>query len=145
MQQPSFYLFVYGSLRKGFQHPAYEYISRYFHLVSEAKVKGSLYDMGLYPAAIPTANDLFISGELYRINHAEEFDWAIAQLDDYEGIYPEPGETPLYRRELADIFLPDRTESAWVYWFNGEVHEHRRINSGDLLVYLQEKQKNQNG
>jgi gamma-glutamylcyclotransferase (GGCT)/AIG2-like uncharacterized protein YtfP len=30
-------VFVYGSLRKGFLHPAYQYISRYFSLVGEAK------------------------------------------------------------------------------------------------------------
>jgi len=52
-------LFVYGSLRSGFNAPAYEYISRYFQLVSTAKVRGVLYDMGDYPAAIPTNDDHF--------------------------------------------------------------------------------------
>ena len=79
-------LFVYGSLRSGFHHPAYEYISRYFKLVDNAKIKGVLYDMGEYPAAIPTNEENFIIGELYTIINADEFSWAIAQLDDYEGI-----------------------------------------------------------
>ncbi len=42
----SYYVFVYGSLRSGFQSPAYEYISRYFNLFGEAKVKGKLFDPG---------------------------------------------------------------------------------------------------
>ena len=45
-------LFVYGSLLSGFKSQAYEYISRFFNLVGKAKVKGKLYDMGDYPAAI---------------------------------------------------------------------------------------------
>jgi len=94
-------LFVYGSLMSGFKSPAYEYISRFFNLVGKAKVKGKLYDMGEYPAAIPTNDDGFIQGELYQIKNEAEFSWAIGQLDDYEGVTPEPGEEQLYRRELA--------------------------------------------
>lgn len=55
-------LFVYGTLRSGFQSPAYSYISRYFTLIGEAKVKGRLYDLGDYPAAVPVEEDYFIIG-----------------------------------------------------------------------------------
>ena len=65
MKNPEVYqLFVYGSLRSGFRSPAYEYISRYFDLVAEAKVKGELFDLGTYPAAKPTTKNKFIIGEL---------------------------------------------------------------------------------
>ena len=41
MKKPEVYqLFVYGSLRSGFRSPAYEYVSRYFDLLGDAKVKG---------------------------------------------------------------------------------------------------------
>ncbi|MBP7555451.1 MAG: gamma-glutamylcyclotransferase, partial [Chitinophagaceae bacterium] len=53
-------LFVYGSLRSGFQSQAYEYMSRYFNLVGNGRVKGRLYDLGDYPAALPTTGDQFI-------------------------------------------------------------------------------------
>ncbi len=137
--QSSFQLFVYGSLRKGFQHPAYGYISRYFTLITEGKVKGLLYDMGDFPAALPTEDDAFIKGELYRINNPDEFNWAIAQLDDYEGLNTEHGEPALYKRELVTVFLADSTEQAWIYWFNGQVNEHSRIDTGDILEYLRTK------
>ena len=52
----SYQLFVYGSLLSGFKSPAYDYISRYFDLVSDGKVKGLLFDMGEYPAAEPAAH-----------------------------------------------------------------------------------------
>ncbi len=141
MEQSNGQVFVYGSLRSGFHHPAYAYISRYFTLVADAKVKGSLYDMGEYPAAVPSENDSFIIGELYRINSPEEFAWAIAQLDDYEGVNPEYGETPLYRREQTIVYTKEEQTEAWVYWFNGDTLGKPVIESGDILLYMQQKNK----
>lgn len=144
MQHELLPLFVYGSLRKGFQHPAYAYISRYFTLMGEGKVKGKLYDLGAYPAAKPVDGEFFIRGELYQINHADEFAWALAQLDDYEGIIPEPGETALYRREKTIVYLDNgTTEQAWIYWFNGDVDERSWTGTEDLLQYMQWKNQQQ--
>ncbi len=75
-----YHLFVYGSLRKGFHSPVYEYISRFFTFAGEAKVKGKLFDMGSYPAGMPTTEDSFIIGELYLANNPNEFSWAIGQF-----------------------------------------------------------------
>jgi gamma-glutamylcyclotransferase (GGCT)/AIG2-like uncharacterized protein YtfP len=136
-----FQIFVYGSLRSGFHHPAYEYISRYFTFKTSATVRGRLYDMGEYPAAVPTNDDSFILGELYQINQPEEFSWAIAQLDDYEGINTEEGESPLYRREIATINANNQTTEAWMYWFNGDTTGKPHIESGDVLQYMQQKNK----
>lgn len=130
------HLFVYGSLRSGFRSPAYEYISRYFHFVDEARVKGRLYDLGSYPAAIPAQEETFIKGELYVIKQEAEFSWAIGQLDDYEGVITEPGEPQLYRRELTDVFVGDNLVRAWVYWYNGDVEGRPLVASGDILDYL---------
>ena len=141
MDQSIYQIFVYGSLRSGFHHPAYEYISRYFTLASEAKVKARLYDMGDYPAAVPADEELFIIGELYRINHADEFAWAIAQLDDYEGLNTEQDEAPLYRRELVTVFTHDQSTQAWIYWFNGNITGKPYIESGDVLEYMEQKNK----
>ena len=139
---PVYNIFVYGSLRKGFHSDAYNYISRYFYLAAaDAKVKGKLYDLGEYPAAVATNEDYFIIGELYHISHDEEFSWAIEQLDDYEGINTEPGQTALYRREITTIYLADHTTEAWVYWYNGDVSQFPALDTGDLLAYLQQKNK----
>jgi len=140
MSIPEIYqLFVYGSLRSGFRSPAYEYISNFFSLVGDAKVKGKLFDMGDYPAALPVNENTFITGELYRINHVNEFAWSIGQLDDYEGVASGTGEIPLYRRELTEVFINDKVTQAWIYWFNGDVSGRTLIVSGDLIQYMQEK------
>ncbi len=130
-------LFVYGSLRSGFKSPAYEYISRYFTFVADAKVKGTLHDMGEYPAAKPTNDESYIIGELYAINNKDEFSFAIAQLDDYEGLNPEEGEPALFIREAATVYLNGTTTTqAWIYWFNGNVANRPIIQTGDILQYI---------
>ena len=140
MTTPGIYnLFVYGSLRKGFRSPAYEYISGYFMLAGEGKIRGKLFDMGSYPAGIPTNENTFITGELYSAKSENEFSWAIGQLDDYEGVNVEPDEVQLYRRELTEVNVNNKITHAWVYWYNGDVSGRPLITSGDLLQYLQEK------
>lgn len=130
------HLFVYGSLRSAFRSPAYEYISRYFNLLGEAKVRGKLYDMGEYPAAVPCNEESFIIGELYVIKNESEFSWAIGQLDDYEGVNVEAGESRLYRRESAEIFIKDNILPAWIYWYDGDIAGKPQMNSGDVMDYL---------
>ena len=137
--QGVYQLFVYGSLRSGFRSPAYEYISRYFELVGHAKVKGKLYDLGEYPAAKPTNEEKFIIGELYSIRNEKEFSWAIGQLDDYEGVNGAFDEIPLYRRDIAEVYIDNKTTNAWIYWYHGDVENKPVIESGDVLQYLQQK------
>jgi gamma-glutamylcyclotransferase (GGCT)/AIG2-like uncharacterized protein YtfP len=132
-------LFVYGSLRSGFKSPAYEYISRFFSFAGDAKVRGKLFDLGPYPAGVPTNEETFIVGELYTMKDELEFGWAFAQLDDYEGVSVEPDEIQLYKRELVEVFINDNTTLAWIYWYNGNVEGKPLIESGDLIQYLQQK------
>ncbi len=134
--QPCCKLFVYGSLRKGFNSPAYEYMSRYFDLVDCGKVQGKLYDLGDYPAAIPSDEPFFIVGELYTIKQEQEFDWALAQLDDYEGVDASYDEPALYKREVATVHLQNGdTADAWVYWYSASVEGKPIVASGDVLEY----------
>jgi gamma-glutamylcyclotransferase (GGCT)/AIG2-like uncharacterized protein YtfP len=140
MTNPGVYkLFVYGSLRSGFKGPAYDYISRFFTLIGEARVRGRLFDMGSYPAGVPTNENHFIIGELYEANNPHEFSWAIGQLDDYEGVSVEPDEVQLYRREITEVYLNGQVAHAWIYWYNGNISGKTMIESGDLIQYLQQK------
>jgi gamma-glutamylcyclotransferase (GGCT)/AIG2-like uncharacterized protein YtfP len=140
MSSPVYYLFVYGSLRSGFRSPMYEYMSKYFHFIGEAQVKGRLYHMGEYPAGVPANENQLIKGELYEAKGESEFQYAIGQLDDYEGISPELGERPLFRRELVQAFVDDKIVTAWIYWYNGDTSGRPLIESGDLIEYLKNKE-----
>ena len=143
METTTFQLFVYGSLRSGFRNPAYQYIAGFFKLKGEALVKGKFYDKGKYPVAVHTEEDAFITGELYIANSADEFNWAIAQIDDYEGLNVELGEKPLYKRDLVQVFQDGQATTAWIYWYNETVEGLPELTTGDLLKYLQEKNKPQ--
>lgn len=132
-------LFVYGSLRSGFNNPAYGYISKYFTLIGEAYVKGKLYQLPDFPAAVPSEEDSLIKGEMYSIKVPSECSWAFAQLDDYEGVQAEEGEQPLYKRVLTTVFLNNNEEKAWVYWYNGSIEQGIPIAESDLLAYLKQR------
>ncbi|MCA0381271.1 MAG: gamma-glutamylcyclotransferase [Bacteroidetes bacterium] len=138
-----FQLFVYGSLRKGFNSPAYEWMSRYFNWERAGKINGKLYDLGEYPAALPCQEEAYIVGELYSIKNVDEFGYAMAQLDDYEGIHDnEDDGGPLYRRDLVTVYLEGgQTTNAWVYWYARSIEGKPIIPSGDVLQYQQEKHR----
>jgi gamma-glutamylcyclotransferase (GGCT)/AIG2-like uncharacterized protein YtfP len=134
--QPNIYrLFVYGSLRSGFHNAVYDYISRFFVFDGLGAVQGMLYDLGEYPGAVPCTEEYYITGELYHIAHKEEFDWAMKQLDDYEGTYVETGDTPLFRRELVNVLFNNTMVTAWMYWYCRPVTGQPRIESGDYVAY----------
>jgi len=128
-------------LRSGFPGPAFQYIAPYFTKVADGKVKGKLYDLGEYPAALPTTDEAYIVGELYQANSAEEFGWAMAQLDDYEGVHPEEGEEQLYERTATTVYTDKGEFTAWIYWYKCEVTDKPVIESGDVLEYQRSKAK----
>ena len=130
------HLFVYGSLLSGFKSNAYEYIRKYFKLLGEATVKGTMYDMGEFPVVVPQDTGRVIKGELYEIVNPNEFSFAMAHLDDYEGLYPEEGEEVYYEREAVDVNFNTETLTAWVYWYNRDVSDKRIVESGDMREYL---------
>lgn len=140
MEPAIHHLFVYSSLRSGFQHPAYTYISKYFFLVSDCTVKGKLFEQDALIVGVPTEDDLFVKGELYHIKEPLELSWALAQLDDYEGVQSdEDGKAPNYQRALTTVYHDGKTSKAWVYWFNQPITTGKYIESGDILAYLQHK------
>ena len=134
------YLFVYSSLREGFNNPEYGYVKKYFSFDSRAKVKGILSDLGNNPVATPTSENHFIKGELYKINNKDEFSFAIGQLDDYEGVEAEADETSSYKRELTTVYKEDGIEViSWIYWYTGNVEGKPVILSGDVMEYIHSK------
>lgn len=140
MQTHSHFLFVYGSLLSGFKSPAYEYIFKYFKLKGEACVHGTIYNLGEYPVGTSHQTGRLIKGELYEIRNAKELSFVLAQLDDYEGLYPDDGEEVHYKRELVEANL-DGSESvvAWVYWFTGDISDKPIIESDNMLDYFSNK------
>lgn len=131
------FLFVYSSLLKGLPTPDYEYISKYFNFISHGKTKGRLSIMENIVVGTPSEENEYITGELYEIKQQEHFSFAIGQLDEYEGVNPEPPQEPLYKRSTTVVMKEDGEEvSSWVYWYNGNVDGLQVVESGNMLDFI---------
>jgi gamma-glutamylcyclotransferase (GGCT)/AIG2-like uncharacterized protein YtfP len=138
MDAPITHLFVYASLRQGFENPFFEYIKNHFDLVGSGYVNGVLYDLGDYPVGVPH-DEYKVVGELYEAKCPEDFDWSIAQLDDYEGLNPEEGEQAPYRRMITTAYCNGQSYASWVYWYTGEINSTTIVESGDVFEYMRRK------
>ncbi len=76
----SFLLFAYGSLIAADAPPAARELLRGCERVGPGTVRGTLYDLGDYPALLVAGDDA-VSGEVWRCPHE-----TLAALDRYEGV-----------------------------------------------------------
>jgi gamma-glutamylcyclotransferase (GGCT)/AIG2-like uncharacterized protein YtfP len=123
-------LFVYGTLRRGFEPHSY-LRRRSARFLGEGSIAGRLYDLGEYPGAIPS--DLpgdEIQGELYELKNPRAH---LQVLDEVEEFDPEHPDTSLFVREPAEVRLKSgETVEAWVYFLPKKPRNARLIQSGDF-------------
>jgi gamma-glutamylcyclotransferase (GGCT)/AIG2-like uncharacterized protein YtfP len=126
-------VFFYGTLMSGFKRPGRERIDSKLTPLGRGSIRAALFDMGLYPAAVPAA-DAQVTGELHRMIDS---DAVLHELDEIEGFRAEEPDTSLYVRAETSVTLEDgRTETAWTYFYNAPLGGASRIESGDYLDYL---------
>jgi gamma-glutamylcyclotransferase (GGCT)/AIG2-like uncharacterized protein YtfP len=114
-------LFVYGTLKSGFENPYAQQLKREATLLGRAQMPGRLYRVSSYPGMRPPRDpkDL-ISGELYELHQPAK---TLAVLDDWEENYD---------RELHPAILEDGKQfSAWVYVYRQNLPEDRYIASAE--------------
>jgi gamma-glutamylcyclotransferase (GGCT)/AIG2-like uncharacterized protein YtfP len=126
------YLFVYGTLMRGFDHPMAQLLSRSADFIGEAKCRGRLYLVKHYPGLVLSdAADDVVFGELYRLRRPAEL---LREFDMYEACgenFPEPTQ---YVRQMLPVMLEDGAASeAWTYIYNWPVAHLTRIASGRFL------------
>ncbi|NCD70386.1 gamma-glutamylcyclotransferase family protein [Mucilaginibacter agri] len=128
------YLFVYGTLLKDFKHKARFPVEEHLQFISEATVKGALYDLGNYPGYVeePTGD---VKGEIYLVS---EIDKVFEILDEYEGLFDNE---PEYIRKKKEIEIPNgETIESWIYIYQQAIRpEHKRIMNGDYLAFIRNK------
>ena len=132
------YLFVYGTLRKEFGLQLSKDIKEDIAYIGSAVINGELYDIGEYPAALPTEDKRSkIVGEVYEIKHPRK---VFKLLDEYEGYDRKHLENSEYyrRRELLKMENGGNI-SAWIYWYNFPIKNKRKIRQNDYLQYLKTK------
>lgn len=128
------YVFFYGTLMTPFNRPGRQRVESKLTFVGRGRIRAALFDLGLYPAAVPAADDSTVAGELYRLQDAAS---VLEALDEIEGFRPNEPARSLYLRTLADVTLDDgRVQSAWAYFYNAPLGRAERITSGDYLDHL---------
>jgi gamma-glutamylcyclotransferase (GGCT)/AIG2-like uncharacterized protein YtfP len=126
-------VFFYGTLRTGFNRTTRAGIDTFLKFAGRASIKGKLFDLGIYPAAVPAA-DGRVWGEVFEMADAPK---VLAALDRIEGYRAAEPERSLYTRASVAATLDDgRTEPVWVYFYNAPLGRAPRITSGDYLEHL---------
>lgn len=126
------FVFFYGTLMAGFDRRRRAGIDSKLTYRGRGSIRASLFDLGIYPAAVP-APEGFVWGEVYELSDHEA---VIAALDDIEGYRQDDPDKSLYSRAIADVTMPDGSvEQAWVYFYNAPLGRAPRIASGDYLEH----------
>lgn len=122
------HLFVYGTLRR--EAPMHGLLSEGVRFIAKARARGSLYDMGAYPAFVEAAEGTSrVSGELFELTGDPVA--LLDVLDRYEG--------ESFDRSVSTVTTEDgRDVRAFLYHFLGDASQGQRIESGDYLASLAE-------
>src|ERR1700730_7452130 len=106
-------VFVYGTLRSGSpQSMSLRFPTSKF--IADAKVSGSLYDLGAYPGLLVKESKSNVTGEVYEVD-----DQLLHELDAFES-------SSDYWRKQIEIHLGARKRMCWTYEPNPESYSLRR-------------------
>lgn len=109
-------IFVYGTLRKDFEHEMYHILARWARFEGAATVGAELYDLGEYPGIVlSNRGDKVVHGELYDLqtNLASQI---LLALDSYEECGPnDPKPHEYERKEVLVSNKNGRPIRAWAY------------------------------
>jgi gamma-glutamylcyclotransferase (GGCT)/AIG2-like uncharacterized protein YtfP len=131
------FVFFYGTLMTPFNRPGRQRVDPELAFAGRGSIRAALFDLGIYPAAIPTDDAGMVRGEVYEMRDTPS---VLAALDEIEGYRPAQPERSLYTRVRTDVTLDDgRVQQAWAYFYNAPLGQAQRITSGDYLEHLNVK------
>ena len=122
------YLFVYGTLMKGFDNPFAEKLNKLSDFVGNGSFPGLLYQVDWYPGAVYSEEGGFaVFGEIYKMQNLPQL---LKELDEYEDVF-EDESVSLYVRRIVSIKMEnDSVLDCWVYLYNQPVADLKQIESG---------------
>lgn len=131
------FVFFYGTLMTPFNRPGRQRVNPQMSFAGRGSIRAALFDLGIYPAAVPTNDGSTVRGEVYEMLDPA---LVLASLDEIEGHRPAEPERSLYTRVLTDVTLEaGETLQAWAYFYNAPLGRAQRIESGNYLEHLNVK------
>lgn len=128
MESQSPYLFVYGTLMKGFENPFAARLHTNATYVGAGFFSGMLYRLSWYPGAVfEPESTTKVYGEMYQLH---DFQRLIQKLDEYEDIKEREEDSLYVRRQV-----PVHTENGsifvcWTYLYNQSLENATLLTSG---------------
>ena len=117
-----------------FNRPGRQRVNAKLRYAGRGTIRAKLFDLGIYPAAVPAEDQSVVWGEAYETDDPAG---VLSTLDEIEGYRPNEPERSLYTRVLTDVTLEDgRVKPAWAYFYNAPLGQAQRITSGDYLDHL---------
>jgi gamma-glutamylcyclotransferase (GGCT)/AIG2-like uncharacterized protein YtfP len=127
-------VFFYGTLMTPFNRPGRQRVESALTYLGRGTIRAALFDLGIYPAAVPAQDQSLVWGEVYRTDDPAT---VLATLDEIEGYRPGEPDRSLYTRIQTEVTLEDgRVQPAWAYFYNAPLGRAQRIESGDYLNHL---------
>lgn len=128
------YVFFYGTLMTPFNRPGRQRVESKLAFAGRGRIRAALFDLGIYPAAVPAEDDSTVAGEVYALRDSAS---VLAALDEIEGVRPNEPARSLYLRAPTDVTMDSgETCQAWAYFYNAPLGRAERIPSGDYLEHL---------
>ncbi len=128
------YVFFYGTLMTPFNRPGRQRVESKLAFAGRGRIRAALFDLGIYPAAVPAGDDSTVAGEVYEVLDPAT---VLGALDEIEGFRPNEPERSLYLRVVTDVTMDSGpTRQAWAYFYNAPLGRAERIPSGDYLEHL---------
>ena len=127
------HLFVYGTLRKEFQHSTFKNIEPYVQFINKGHFMGHQFEIDWYPGAINTKENAYpIIGDIYEVFDKKV--WEI--LDEYEGCSTKDRLPHEYIKKRLDITTSSKKQlKAIVYLFALSTDGYKELTSGDFWEY----------
>ncbi len=96
--------------------------------IADAKVRGSLYDLGAFPGLLLNESNSSVTGEVYQVD-----DETLSQLDDFEA-------SSNYCRKQVEISPGADSRTGWTYEPHPDFYSFSTlITSGDWIEYARTK------
>ena len=128
------HVFFYGTLMSPFNRPGRQRITPKLTYTGRGTMRAALFDLGIYPAAVPTEDNSLVWGEVYATDDPAA---VLAVLDEIEGYRASEPDRSLYTRVMTEVTLEaGRAVNAWAYFYNAPLGRAERIVSGDYLEHL---------
>lgn len=128
------HVFFYGTLMTPFNRPGRQRVTPKLSFTGRGRIRAALFDLGIYPAAVPSDDGSHVWGEVYEILDAPA---VLDALDEIEGFRSAEPAHSLYLRKPIDVVIDDgRVLEAWAYFYNAPLGRAPRIASGDYLEHL---------